>query len=43
MNLAWIAALTALVLAEKSLPAGPRLGMLTGGILIVWAIATLLV
>lgn len=43
MNLAWIAALTVLVLAEKILPAGPRLGMLTGGILIVWAIATLLV
>lgn len=43
MNLVWIAALTALVLAEKLLPGGPRLGMLTGGILIVWAIATLLV
>ena len=43
MNLVWIAALTALVLAEKFLPAGPRFGMLTGGILIVWAIATLLV
>ncbi len=43
MNLVWIAALTALVLAEKLLRAGPRFGMLIGGILIVWAIATLLV
>ncbi|MEO5845401.1 MAG: DUF2182 domain-containing protein [Caldimonas sp.] len=43
MNLVWIAALTALVLTEKFLPAGPRFGMLTGGVLIVWAIATLLV
>lgn len=43
MNLVWIAALTALVLAEKLLPAGPRFGIFTGGMLIVWAIATLLV
>jgi predicted metal-binding membrane protein len=43
MNLVWIAALTGLVIAEKFLPAGPRLSMLTGGILIAWAIATLLV
>lgn len=43
MNLVWIAALAALVLAEKLLPAGPRFGMLTGGVLIVWAIVTLLV
>jgi len=42
MNLVWIAALTLLVLAERLLPAGPLFGKLSGGILIAWAVATLL-
>lgn len=43
MNLAWIAALTVLVMAEKLLPAGPWVARAGGGILILWGIATLLV
>lgn len=43
MNLAWIAALTALVLAEKITRLGPYIGKVSGVVLIVWAIATLLV
>lgn len=41
MNLAWIAVLTALVLAEKLAPGGRRIGVATGGLLIAWAVATL--
>jgi len=43
MNLIWIAMLTLIVLAEKLLPAGATFGKLLGGLLIVWAVATLLV
>ena len=42
-NLIWIAMLTLIVLAEKLLPAGAMAGKLLGGLLIVWAVATLLV
>jgi predicted metal-binding membrane protein len=37
MNLAWIAALTALVLAEKLLPGGVWLGRAAGLLLLAWA------
>ncbi len=40
MNLAWIAALTLLVLAEKLFPAGPWVSRGTGLILIVWGAVT---
>ena len=43
MNLIWIALLTLFVLAEKLLPGGARMGKWSGGLLIIWAIATLLV
>jgi predicted metal-binding membrane protein len=43
MNLVWIAMLTLLVLAEKLLPAGETVGKITGGMLLVWAAATLIV
>jgi predicted metal-binding membrane protein len=43
MNLAWIAALALLVTAEKLLPRGPWVGRVTGGVLILWGLATLLV
>ena len=36
MNLLWIAALAAIVLAEKVAPAGHQLGRLTGLLLIAW-------
>ena len=36
MNLYWIAGLAALVLLEKLLPIGPRLGTVTGGLLLIW-------
>lgn len=42
MNLAWIAALTLLVLAEKHLPGGRWLGRAAGVVLVVWGIAVLL-
>jgi predicted metal-binding membrane protein len=42
MNLAWIAALTVLVMAEKLLPGGAWWGRATGLVLLVWAAATLL-
>jgi predicted metal-binding membrane protein len=42
MNLVWIAALAILVLVEKLLPAGQTIGKLSGGLLIIWAMATLL-
>jgi predicted metal-binding membrane protein len=41
MNLAWIAALTVLVMAEKLLPGGPWVGRAAGVLLLVWGIATL--
>jgi predicted metal-binding membrane protein len=43
MNLIWIAVLTLLVLVEKLTPAGEIIGKVSGGLLIVWAAATLLV
>jgi len=43
MNLAWIAVLAALVLAEKLAPAGAAIGKWSGGLLLAWAAATLLV
>lgn len=41
MNLAWIAALTLLVMAEKLLPFGEWLGRAAAGLLVVWGVATL--
>ena len=35
MNLVWVAVLAAFVLVEKALPAGDRVGRITGAILIV--------
>lgn len=43
MNLVWIAALTVFVLVEKLAPAGAAIGRWSGGVLIVWAAATLVV
>ncbi len=43
MNLIWIAVLTLIVLVEKLSPVGEKIGRLSGGLLIVWAVATLLV
>jgi len=43
MNLAWIAALTLFVLAEKTLPGGRWLGRAAGIALMLWGVATLLV
>ncbi|MGE8318384.1 MAG: DUF2182 domain-containing protein [Comamonas sp.] len=43
MNLAWIAALMLLVLVEKLMPAGAAFGKVSGALLLVWAVATLLV
>ncbi len=43
MNLIWIALLTLFVLLEKLSPAGPTIGRLSGGLLIAWSVATLLV
>ncbi|CAM4134879.1 DUF2182 domain-containing protein [Roseateles saccharophilus] len=43
MNLVWIAALTAVVLLEKLLPAGVAFGRWLGGLLLLWALATLIV
>ena len=42
MNLLWIAALTLVVLAEKLLPARWQLHKVSGGLLLAWAAATLL-
>ena len=36
MNLVWIAALAAFVLAEKVIPAGERVSKITGGLLVAW-------
>jgi predicted metal-binding membrane protein len=43
MNLAWIAALTVLVMAEKLLPGGPWVARGAGAILLLWALLTTLV
>jgi predicted metal-binding membrane protein len=43
MNLIWIAVLTLFVLAERCLPVGAKFGKWSGGLLIIWAIATFLV
>lgn len=43
MNLVWIAALSLLVLAEKLLPHGAAISRATGGVLLAWAAATLVV
>jgi predicted metal-binding membrane protein len=43
MNLFWIAVLSAVVLAEKSLPRGEQIGRVLGVMLIAWAGITLLV
>jgi predicted metal-binding membrane protein len=43
MNLAWIAALALLVLAEKLFPAGPWIARASGVALLAWAAATLVV
>jgi predicted metal-binding membrane protein len=40
MNLAWIAALAVLVMAEKLLPAGPWAARAAGAILVAWGLAT---
>jgi len=42
MNLAWIAALTLLVLAQKLLPGGAWIGRAVGAALVVWGVVTLL-
>jgi predicted metal-binding membrane protein len=36
MNLVWIAALAAFVLAEKVAPAGIRMSRVSGGLLVIW-------
>ena len=43
MNLAWIALLAALVLAEKIFPRGPLVSRIAGVVLVVWGVATLIV
>ena len=43
MNLAWIALLAVLVLAERLASSGVFIGRIVGGVLIAWSIATLLV
>ena len=43
MNLAWIAALTLLVTAEKLLPGGRWVGRAAGVAMLAWGAATLLV
>ncbi len=43
MNLAWVAVLTLLVAAEKLLPKGRRVALLSGLLLLAWGIASLLV
>jgi len=40
MNLAWIAALALLVMAEKLLPAGPWTARAAGALLLAWGLAT---
>jgi predicted metal-binding membrane protein len=40
MNLIWVAAITAFVLAEKALPAGRWLAHASGAALILWGLLT---
>jgi predicted metal-binding membrane protein len=41
MNLAWIAGIALLVLIEKTLPWGGRMGRVTGVVLVMWGAVTL--
>jgi len=41
MNLAWIAGIALLVLIEKTLPWGGRMGRATGAVLVLWGVLTL--
>jgi predicted metal-binding membrane protein len=43
MNLAWIALLALLVTVEKIAPAGPLVGRISGVVLLLWAVATVVV
>ncbi|MDQ6620278.1 MAG: DUF2182 domain-containing protein [Pseudomonadota bacterium] len=43
MNLAWIVALTLLVLIEKLAPAGLKVSRISGALLLAWSVATLMV
>lgn len=43
MNLVWIAVLTVVVLMEKLLSEGKKIGKFSGGLLLIWAVATMLV
>ena len=36
MNLLWVAVIAAFILFEKVSPAGPWVGRVTGGLLIIW-------
>jgi predicted metal-binding membrane protein len=42
MNVLWIAALMVLVLVERLVPAGEQVARVSGGVLLAWAVATLL-
>jgi predicted metal-binding membrane protein len=42
MNLYWIAGLAVIVLLEKTVPAGDKLGKVTGGLLMLWGVTFLL-
>jgi predicted metal-binding membrane protein len=42
MNLVWIAALAAFVLAEKVIPAGDKVSKLTGAMLVAWGAGAVL-
>jgi predicted metal-binding membrane protein len=41
MNLLWVAGLALLVLVEKTVPGGPRVGRFVGAALVVWGVVTL--
>ncbi len=41
MNLAWVAAITLLVLLEKTIPRGDRMSRLSGAVLAAWGAASL--
>ncbi|MEC9445508.1 MAG: DUF2182 domain-containing protein, partial [Chloroflexota bacterium] len=42
MNLVWIAALAAFVLAEKVIPAGDKVSKVTGVLLVGWGVCAVL-
>ena len=42
MNLAWIGAISALVLLEKTIPWGGQMSRLTGVLLVAWGVSGLL-